>query len=130
MKNTIFGNEYNPDSLKDINGEKLHDCDLVETICGPRVIIADYGGLYLNDAVLLDEELVKKYSIIRKKPAMNKFAVRLDCPSPCAKCPQFSVCIARNGSMNSRFAIIDEHCAMYAEYYLMKLKHDNGSGAE
>ena len=79
MKNTIFGNEYNPDSLKDINGEKLHDCDLVETICGPRVIIADYDGLYLNDAVLLDEELVKKYSIIRKKPTMNKFAVRLDC---------------------------------------------------
>ena len=122
---TMFGNEYNPDALKDVNGEELHDCDLVETICGPCVITADYGGLYLNDAVLLDEEQVKSYNIIRKKPTMNKFVVRLDCHSPCANCPQLGKCRGRQGSINSRFAVIDEHCAMYMEYYLMKLKHDN-----
>lgn len=130
MKKTMFGNEYNPNALKDVKGEELHDCDIVDTICGPCVIMADYGGLYLNDAVLLDEEQVKAYNIIRKKPTMNVFAVRLDCPSPCAKCLQSRGCVGRNASINSRYAIIDEHCTMYAEYYLMKLEHDNKSSAK
>lgn len=124
----VFGNKYNPDKLRDVNGDELHDCDIVETICGNCVITAECDGLYLNDAILLDEEAIRAYSIVRKKPTMNKFAVRLDCPSPCKICGNYDNCVCRQRSIKSRFAVIDEHCSMYMEYYLMKLKHNGEIG--
>lgn len=127
--------------MVDCEGNKLHDCDVVEVHAGDDVVVNVVlkGKTWHFDGARtkLTEGFIKQYKVKKISLLESTIAVRKKKLRFCRKCPEsircnqsnthYEVgthCSTANVVVNVDTVFISRHCPFYVEYYLQNLRNE------